>query len=267
MLVERLCPRYYAYTQQEIYLRNQRIFQLQRVMEELKPFPLQKNWGYTNGFRANEFHGDQLTQIERYTFASSLSSKPTVNKNQRYFPGGNTFRGSRQSKSVCPSFTKLNPEVTAFGPRHAEHVRRFYHSEEKKPELRHAMVSAYRPNYGPMEASYYRQSELNNGSNLLGDSVFNRGVNNSTTWCTKSAMGGISSPMISRPSETVLKVARISPRPDRKQPKTSSRVGVTIVNKTIDGLQRKSNDFLDSKLEMDLKDAPLFQILCEISKT
>jgi len=76
-------------------------------------------------------------------------------------------------------------------------------------------------------------------------------------------MGRESLPVVSPPSETVLKVARISARPNRMRPKTSSRVGVTMANKTVDGLKKKSL----SRLEVDLKDAPLFQILCEISKT
>jgi len=268
MLVERPCPRYYGYTQQEIYLRNQRIINLQRVMEELKPFPIQKNWGYNNGVLANEFQGHHFTRIERYTFGSSLCSEPTVHKNPSYFSGGNAFKERRQSKSVCPSTTKMNPKVIAFGQIHAEHVRRFSHSEGKKPELRQVMVPPYRPNYGPIEASYNRKSGVNNGSNLLGDPVFNRGVYNCTAWCTKSATGQVSLPMISRPSGTVLKVARISPRPNRMRPKSSSNVGIAIVNKKMDDvLKRKSDDFKGSRLEDDLKTAPLFQILCEISKT
>jgi len=245
MLVERQYPSEYAYSQQETYLRNNRIIELQRAMEELKPFPMQKNEEYNNGVLAQ---GLQQTQRECYTIASSLSSKLTVHSNRSYFSGGTALRGMMQSESVCRSFTKMNNEVTAFGPKHAEHARRFYQSEAKEPERRQAMIPSYRQKYIPTEVSYYRESGVNNGSCLLGDPVFNR---DNTTWYTKPAM---------------VKVARISPRPNRMRPKTSSSVGVGTVNKKqYDGLKRKSVD--DSRCEMDLKNAPVFQILCEISKT
>jgi len=238
MLVERQCPREYAYSQQETYLRDNRIIELQRAMEELKPFPMQKNEEYNNGVLAQ---GLQQSQRECNTIASSLSSKLSAHNNRSYFSGGTAYRGMRQSESVCRSFTKMNDEVTAFGPKHAEHARRFYQSEAKEPELRQAMVASYRPNYTPMKVSYYRESGVNNGSYSLRYPV------------TKPAM---------------VKVARISPRPNRMRPKTSFGFGVTTVNKKqYDGLLRKSDDFQDSRCEMDLKNAPVFQILCEISKT
>jgi len=236
------------------------------MMEELEPFPNRKNKGYNNRVLEDKPIGYQMTQTDCYAITSSESSiPPTVQNNQRYFSGGTAFRGRRQSKGVCRGFTKMNHEVTAFGPKHAEHARRFYQSEGKKEEPRQVMVPPYRPNYGP---KYYRQSGVNDGSNLLGDPVFKRGVNYSTKWCSMSAMGRVSLPKISRSSETVLRVARISPRPRRMRPKTSSSVGITIVNKKMnDGLKKKSDDFQDKRLEDDLKNAPLFQILCEISKT
>jgi len=250
MLVERQCPREYANTQQETYLRNNRIIELQRAMEELKPFPMQKNEEYNNAVLAQ---GLQRTQIECYTIASSLTSKWTSHSNRSNFSGGTAFRGMVQSKNVCHSYSKTNDEVTAFGPKHAEYARRFYQSEAKAPELRQAMLPSYRPNYSHMKVSYYRESGANNESNLRGNRVFDRDANNNTTWYTKSAM---------------VKVARISPRPNRMRPKTSSSVGESFVNKKkYDGLLTKSVDFKDSRREMDLKNAPVFQILCEISKT
>jgi len=265
MLVERPCPREYTYIQQGTYLRSQRIIELRRMMEQLEPFPIQKNKGYNNRVLENKPQGHLLTQTDCYAITSSSSSIPTVHNNQRYFSGGTASRGRRQSKSVCRGFTKMNHEVTAFGPKHAEHARRFYQSEGKKWEPRQVMVTPYRPNYGP---TYCRQSGVKNGSNLLGDPVFNTGVNKSTKWCTMSAMGGVSLPKISLPSETVLRVAKISPRPRRMRPKTLSSVGMTILNKKMEGgLKKKSDDFQDNRLEDYLKNAPLFQILCEISKT
>jgi len=265
MLVEQPWPREHTYIQQVTYLGSQRIIELRRMMEELEPFPTQKNQGYNNGILANKSQGFQLTQTECRTITSSESYIPTVHNNQRYFSGGSAIRGRRPSKSVCQGFSKMDREVTAFGPKHAEHARRFYQSGGIKEELRQVMVPPYRPNYGPM---YYRQGGVNNGSNLLGDPVLNRGVNNSKARRMMFGMGLVSLPKISRPSETVLKVARISPRPNKMRSKTSSSVGITIVNKKMnDGLKKKSDDFQDKRLEDDLKNAPLFQILCEISKT
>jgi len=255
MLVERPYPREYTYAQQNTYLRNQRMIELQGMMKKLKPFPIKTNEGYNKGVLANESQCQQLlTQIGCYSMAPSLSSTPTVHNNQSYFLGGSAHR----------RFTKMNPKVSAFGPKHAEHARRFYQSEGKTPGPQWAMVPPIGSNYEP---TYYRQSGVNNGSNFLGDPVFSRCANNSTTSYTMSAEGRGLLPKISRPSETVLKVARISPRPKSIRPKTSSSIGVTKVTKKIDEeLIKKSDDFQDSMFEKDLKNAPLFQILCEISK-
>jgi len=261
MLAEQPCPRDYGYSQQGAYLTNQRVIELKRVMEELKPFPLKKNEGCDNGVLTNESHAHQLTQIECYTIASSLSSKLIAHNNPSYIQREPPFSGRRQSKSVCHSFPKINHEVTAFGRKHAEYARRLYQSEAKKPEFQQVIVPPYQPNYGPMELSYCNRQGGVNGSNLLGDSVRSRDVNKTTTLYTKSAMGRGT-------SNTVLKVARIAPRPKNKRPKSSSTVGVTLVNKKIhDRLIKKSDGFQDRRLEIHLKNAPLFQILCEISKT
>lgn len=125
MLVERTCPKERTYAQQKTYLRNQEIIELQGMMEKLKPFPVQKNVGYNNGAVANDSHCQPLlTPIECYSIASSLSSKPTVHNNPSYFSGVSAQR----------RFTKVNPKVNAFGPKHAEIARRFYQLERKKPE-------------------------------------------------------------------------------------------------------------------------------------
>jgi len=224
--------------------------ELQRVMEELKPFPMQRNQRNDNGFLANGSRG-HLTQIECYAIASSLSSLQTVHNGQSYSSGGSVSRGTRQPKSVCRGFTKMNHEVIAFGPRHAEHARRFYQSEGKKPELRKVEVPPYR------KPTYYNHSGINNGSNVA--------ANNSTTSYTMAPMGRKPFPKISGRAETVLKVAKISPKPKRMRQKTSSIV--TVVNENVDdGLTKKSADFRGSRIESDLENAPLFQILCEISK-
>jgi len=261
MLVERQFQREYAYIQQETFLRNQRKMELQRVMEELRPFPMQRCQGYDNGFLANGSRCHQLTQIECYAIASSLSSMPTIHNGQSYSAGGSASRGTRQPKSVCRRFTAMNHEVTAFGPRHAEHARRFYQSDGMKPEIPKVVVPPYR------RPTYYSQSGFNNGSDVPGDPIINLGANNSTTSYTMAPTGRVSFPKISGPVETVLKVAKISPRAKGMPPKTSSCVAVPVVNRNVDdGLTEKSDDFLGSRIEIDLENAPLFQILCEISK-
>merc|ERR550517_17143 len=100
------------------------------MMEKLKPFPVQKNVGYNNGAVANDYCQPLLTPIECYSIASSLSSKPTEHNNPSYFSGVSAQR----------RFTKVNPKVNAFGPKHAEKARRFYQLERRKPELRLAMI-------------------------------------------------------------------------------------------------------------------------------
>jgi len=66
-------------------------------------------------------------------------------------------------------------------------------------------------------------------------------------------------------NETILKVAKISPTPSKKQLMRTKTLFENIVNKKIE--KEKSVDFQASEHDIDLSNAPLFQMLCEISHT
>jgi len=143
------------------------------------------------------------------------------------------------------NFRKIKQEVVAFGPKHAEHARRVYQSKGTQPiqEFMQIMAPSYRPNYDSMQVSRHI-SQLSKGSYLLGEHVHHRSVNQ-TAWYTDSLKAQVPVPVTSQHNETVLKVAKISPREH--------------------GLAKKSDVFQDGGCEIDLSNAPIFQILCEIS--
>jgi len=72
------------------------------------------------------------------------------------------------------------------------------------------------------------------------------------------------------PYKTVLKVANIAPRLEKTQsrkPKTLFGFLENGHNEKVDQVTiKKSIDFLDNEDEIDLSNAPIFQILCEISE-
>merc|ERR1719285_240505 len=77
-------------------------------------------------------------------------------------------------------------------------------------------------------------------------------------------------PNYGRTYETILKEAKISPRPNEKQTsrqKTIRGFGEKLLREKVTvRTSVKSIDFQSKEMGMDLSDAPLFQILCEISK-
>merc|ERR1719285_1493967 len=120
---------------------------------------------------------------------------------------------------------KITEKISAFGPKHAEHARRIYQKGIQSQEFRQVLLPSYRPNH--MQAS------------------------------------------IPQSNETVLRVATITPRPSKKQlqkQKTWLVPGVKLLQNTTEkGLWKKSVDSQSSISEIDLSNAPVFQMLCEIS--
>jgi len=165
-----------------------------------------------------------------------------------------------------------NGKFSEFGPKHAEHARIFYQSKRTQPiqELRQDIVPPYRPNYGSMQVSGHRQTQVTEWIHLLGKPLFGRSLNQKGLY-SDSLESLVPVPDTSQPYETVLKIAKISPRLSKKQPtETKASIGfcVKLLNHKVErGSVKKSYDFQDCGCEIDLSKAPAFQMLCEISNT
>jgi len=261
MLVKGPISKEFAFVQQECYLRDQRHIMLMRVMEEMRSFPAIQNHGYL-GATAEKVLGWQTTQTCN-THVPPVSSNPIKCMNPGYLSSAPRNNLSWESKRTTPNKNKR--EVSAFGPREAEHARRFYQSIGSKPDFRPGLASHYRPSFDPMANSNHPKWGVWERHCLP---RANRPVHRATT-CSDSADCQVYVPVKCQPKETVLKVARISPRPDMMQSKTlktSFSFGSKLPIKK-ERLVKKSSEFHETGLEMDLKNAPLFQMLCEISKT
>jgi len=268
MLLERPFLRDYTCAQQGSYLRPQQLLELQLAMEKLHQFPIEN-------FR--RYHAVQEDKVRRWqpvtrfnTHMASISCEPLSYINPSVGSEGPAYRKNRESKRpVHPNFPKIKQEVSAFGPKHAEHARRFYQSKRTQPIQQFQQVMV-RPNYGHTEVSGHRQTQVTEGVHLLGESAIGRSLN-PTALYNDSLKSQVPVPDTSLPYETVLKIAKISPRPSKKQPtknKTSFGFGVKLSNHKVErGSLKKSDNFEDNGREIDLSNAPVFQILCEISNT
>jgi len=264
MLVEQPFQREYAYVHQRSYLRNQQFFGVHSVMEKLKQFPTD-NFQVYHGGSAQQDQGWQPT-LGCSTHVAAISCEPTSH-NINSIVGGPTQNVPKKFNSVVRrSFPKTKKEVSAFGPKHAEHARRFYQSTRTQPELQD-LIPPFRPDYGHMKFSYIKQTQANKGGDLLGESAFTRTVNRTTLY-TDSVSRQI--PVsVSSEQEVVLKVAKISSRPEKKHSNDSkSFFGFSeklLKNKMELGTVKKSIDSENVEDDVNLSNAPLFQILCEIS--
>jgi hypothetical protein len=160
----------------------------------------------------------------------------------------------------------MKQEVSAFGPKHAEHARRFYQFKRAQPLFQHNMLGAYRPNHGPMEVSYIKPSPTNRRGDLQGEPVGKRAMNKATLY-TDSVSRQVPE-TVAFQEEPVLKVAKISSRPDKSNnskvyPSFSEQLFDTKMDQKTLKKSTKSQDLED---DIDLANAPVFQILCEISK-
>jgi len=264
MLVEQPLQREYEYVQQGSYLRHQQLFGVQSVVEKLKQLP-KDNFQVYHGVSAEQHQVWQPAQ-GCSTHEAAISCEP-ISHNINSIFGGPVRKTFREFNSaVRRSFPKMKQEVSAFGPEHAEHARRFYQSTGTQPEFQQDLVPTFQPKYGCMQVSYIKQTQSNKGRGFLGESVFKRTINRT---CTDSVSPQV--PVhVSLKHEAVLKVAKISSRPNKKHPNDSkSFLGFSenlFKNKMNTGTLKNSIDSEDIQDDMDLSNAPVFQMLCEISK-
>jgi len=268
MLVERPFMREYVCAQQGSYLRHRRhqqLSELQFAMEKLKQFPQENFQRYRE---VQEDKGHRWQQAARFnSHMACITTEPISNINPRVSEIA-TYRKNKESKRpVYNNFSKIKQEVAAFGPKHAEHARRVYQSKGTQPlqEFMQIMASPYGPNYDPMQVSRHGRSQVTKGSYQLREHVHDRSVNQTALY-TDSLKGQVPFPVTYKPNEIVLKVANISPQPNNKQPTKTTGLKVLYL-KVEHGLAKKSDVFQDSGCELDLSNAPIFQILCEISNS
>jgi len=256
MLVERPFLTEYAFAQQGSYVINQHIIGLQQVMMGKKnQFSTVNDWGY---------HRVSAEKIQARQPAlgcnGTLSYKPINSVRTSYVSGRPTSDGFCEPKRD----REVKQEVFAFGPKHAEHARRYYQSKRAKSQFEQALVAPCRANYGPIQIQY---EQMQGGGCLSGEPISSM---NKRPTLYPYKLNGPKPFATSEPYETVVKVANISPRPDKKlanKPKPSFCVLENGHHEKVDGVtEKKSIDFLDNKNEIDLSNAPIFQILCEISK-
>jgi len=258
MLVERPFQREYASAQQRYYLRNQHTIGLQHAIENLSQFPTNE-YGH-HGVSAN-VQAWQPALVYR-TRVGTTGSSPVSQTSTSQVSRGQTSNGCHKGKRLARhDHQDIKREVCAFGPKHAENARRFYQSKAAKPHLEEISVQACPYNYGPMRAPY-KQTQVR------GYFPGKRGSKMKTQQplhpCKSSDRL-----VASERYQTVLKIANISPRPDKKQtikPKTLFSFLGNEHQKEDHSATKKSNNFQDSEDERDLSNAPVFQILCEISK-
>jgi len=264
MLVKRPFLREYACAQQGSYLRHQQLLESQLAIEKINQFPIENFRRYH--VQENKVHRCQ--PVTRFnTHMNSMSSKPLSYINPSLGSEGPVYMKNGESKiPVHRYFHKIKQEVSAFGPKHAEHARRFYQSKRTQPiqEFPQVIVPSFRPNSGPMQVPGHRQTRVTGGG-LHGRSL------NQTALYTDSLKSQKPVPDTSESCETVLKIAKISRRPSKKlttKAKTSFGFGVKLLNHKVGrGSVKKSDDFHDSGCERDLSNAPVFQILCEITNS
>jgi len=165
-------------------------------------------------------------------------------------------------------FPKISEKISAFGPKHAEHARRFYQAKGLIPQdSLQIAVPTHEPNYRPMQVSNHIQIPITKGCYFLGEQVFDTSVNHAA-YHGESIKNQVRAAVTPSSNETILKVAKISPRPSKKQLIKTKTLFVKLINNRVEkSLGEKSVDFQASGHETDLSNAPLFQILGEISKT
>jgi hypothetical protein len=264
MLVEEPFHRADAYFQQESYLSNQQIYDVHSLMDSLIP---------TNSSQV--YHGGSVLPDYGWqpppgcsTHVAAIICEPLSHSINSALGGPPPNEYMVFNSAERRSFQKMKQEVSAFGRKHAEHARRYYQSTKIQPGYRKEVVAPIRPNYGRRQVTHTKQTQSKQGSNLLRDSVFKRSMNRSTLEAN-AAIRQVPVPVSSQ-QEVVLKVAKISSRPDKNQPIDSKTLFSfnerLLKNNVHEGLVKTPIDSEDDKNDIDLSNAPVFQILCEISK-
>jgi len=199
------------------------------------------------------------------TYLNTLSSESKSGSNVSFISSGQT--GNRCGKlmgATCSNHPDMKQEVFAFGPQHAEHARRFYQSMGCKPLFEKVLGPPYRSLYGSMQIPFQR---THFGSYLSGEDISD--LKKWSALClNRDSQCRVRFSVASETSETVLKVANISSKPDKKQgSKPRSLYGVLENghSEKVETLKKLTNS-LDKEEKIDLSTAPIFQILCEISE-
>jgi hypothetical protein len=252
----------YACVQQGSY-EGKQCFKVNRALWNFQQLPTDKFQVY-HGISAEQVQGWQPTRLSRNQMGVfSCESKSNITNS---VSEGSTSDGCKYSKSVlCHNYPKIKQEVSAFGPKHAEHARRFYQAAGLQPKLSRDLDPPYLPSYCPMQVSYIKRTQASRECDLLGGSVFDRTLNRTTSADPVSLQ--VPFPVT---FQREVKVAKISPRPNIQElnnPKIYLGVNERILSyKMAQGTVMKLIDTQNVDEEMDLSKAPLFQILCEISK-
>jgi len=267
MVVEEQFWRECAYAQHGNYLRHQVVWS-QPVMDKLAQFPM-NCWNNNGILPCAAYRGQWKLREGRSTHVTSVSSKAIGNINPK-----SVFCSSIDPRFVSgnPCYTanfvpKVRQEVYAFGPKHAERAQRFYQETLRSQPV---LVPPRRPTYD-LRVSKNKLSQVNRGEYLLEQPTFGGTLNHRTCY-NHSAIRRVPVSGASHPRETVLKVAMISSRPKVKrqdEPKAERAFGEKIHRKRLENESiKKSVDFKGKKnILRELSEAPLFQILCEISST
>lgn len=246
-------------------LRDQVELTHRHMMEELRPLTEMKIQGYC-GAIADDVQGLQTTR--RFNvLATPASCNPYGFIKPCLMSSEPSYEVIQEPKIACRSPVKAKHKVTAFGPKHAAYARRIYKSSN--PEFRQGLALQHRTKVSPMQVSdnstEVRPMQVSNYRQRIvekGDSFNSVDRTSASSGLVKSK---VYVPIKSQPRETVLKVARISPRPAKMQlqtPEAAISFGYKLAN-----IVKKSNDFHETRLKMELKDAPIFQMLCEMLRT
>jgi len=261
MLVDHPFFRERAYIQQGSYSFGK----FQHVTDKLKHFPKNEFQVY---LEASAGQGQGWQRPARCSTTVAVISSDPIIENTNQISGDSVYNGRAEIKSTgCCKHAKIKKEVSAFGPAHAEQARRLYQSNGALSKHRQDWVSRYQPDNGPMQVYYVKKTKSNKGVCFLRGTVPNQGINRSTL-CSNSVSCKAGVPF-DRP-EAVLKEAKISSRPDKKQPKNRKVClgsSGNILNSEMDeGAVQKSIDCQNVQDDEDLSNAPVFQLLCELSR-
>jgi hypothetical protein len=255
MLVERPFQREFAFTQQESCLIN-----LPLTVEYKEG-----NQGYQE-VSAKKVQAREPAHLYN-TYLNTLSSESKSGSKVSFISSGQTVNRCGKLKRVaCSNNPEMKQEVFAFGPQHAERARRFYQSKGCKSLFEQVFGPPYRSLYGSKQIPFQRTH--------FGSLVSGEDISDLKKWSAlrlnRDSHSRVRFSVASEPSETVLRVANISPKPDKKQgTKPRSLYGVLEnghSEKVDQGTLKKLTDSLYNEDKIDLSTAPIFQILCEISE-
>jgi len=307
MLDERSLLRSQVYVEQRNYIRHQQSLEWQQTMKKLEHIPQEQPWGghnlplgnrdFYNGFHMasiepNMYHGlvaggqiglsvpseangfnQRVSAPLRYLNTGNTrpaeSGELLVGSNQGMFaqyqlhrgmgtncwgPQGERYQVNKNCRENAQPFMPFN---------HAEYARGFYESSLQGTESNDFNV---RPS-GQYSHPQVNQRTLSGGRTMHQPGfqrLLNQGAPN-----MEMVRGRVAVPVISQPYKPVVRIATISPRLDWKQPDKAKNIGIQPFRESAlnDSMRHKKSLNFGSESEEDLASSPIFQMLCEISKT